>query len=142
MTDKSVPHRRRTDDRGTRSYFVHQRRSGLVGWFHRHRALIAYLILVLAIIWSLNSVRNEGIERRNDIAQATHQTLLASCERGNDTRRLLRDIISENFPALKRALRDHQISQVQYDRSLAANKLAVRKLHDVDCQESLTKISP
>lgn len=112
----------------------------MVGFFHRNRPVIAYLLLVAALIWSLNSIRAEGVHRREEIAKVTNQTLLASCNRGNDTRKLLRGIIRANLPTLKQALNDGTINQVQYERALAANRAAIVKLHDVDCQKSLRSL--
>lgn len=114
--------------------------TGFRGWLRRHAYVISYLLLAAAFAYSINGVRNEGVQRRTEIITATQQVIKDSCNRGNDTRELLRSLITDGQGQLKLYLKDGVLNQVQYDRAIAANANAVKKLADVDCDKAIDRV--
>lgn len=114
--------------------------TGVRGWLRRHSYVISYLILAAAFAYSINSVRAEGAQRRTEIVNATQQVIKDSCNRGNDTRQLLRGLITDGQGQLKLYLKDGVLTQAQYDRAIAANANAAKKLADVDCDKAIQRV--
>lgn len=138
--NQDTEHKREADP-GTGAR-LHRRSTdtGVRGWLRRHSYVISYLILAAAFAYSINSVRNEGVDRRTEIVNATQKVILDSCERGNDTRGLLRDLILEGQGQLKLYLKDGVLTQAQYSRAIAANENAAKKLADVDCAKAVATV--
>lgn len=141
MMNQHTEHKR-AEDPGPEAR-VHRRATdtGVRGWIHRNLGWVSYLILVLAIAFSLNNVRNESAQRRTEIVQATQNVIYDSCERGNDTRALLRDLVREGNKNSKKYLEEGLLTKAQYKRAIALNADAVRKLADVDCKASVKTVA-
>jgi hypothetical protein len=138
MTTDDTFHQREEDHLPRR----HRRRTdtGIRGWIWRNLGVVSYLILVAAIAFSMNSIQNESEDRRADIVHATQEVIHDSCERGNDTRRLLRGLIREGQTVNKKYLEEGLLTRAQYDRAIATNNEAIKKLHDIDCASAVKQV--
>lgn len=139
MTDDTTTHQRDDDE----TVQVHRRHTdgGIRGFIGRNLNWMAYIILTAAIIFALNSVRNESIERREDIIVATQKVIQDSCERGNGTRVILRELILASQPQLDNYLKEGLLTQEQFNRAVKANKAAAAKLPAVDCSAAINQVS-
>lgn len=140
MTDP-VEHQREDDPNNLVRLHRRETDTGVRGWIRRNLSWMAYIILALAIAYSLNDVRSEASQRRTEIVQATQKVIYDSCVRGNDTRALLRSLITDGQSQLKLYLKDGVLTQEQYDRAIAANKAAATKLSDVDCKAAVSTVA-
>lgn len=135
----ATPHKRGTDNHAR----LHTRRTdtGVRGWLTRNLGWLSYLLLALAIAYSLNTVRMEGSERRNEIIAATQRVIRDSCERGNSQRIILRDLISQGNTTARQYRDEGLLTQAQYERAVENNREAVARLKDVDCEKAVSRVS-
>ena len=140
MTNQDTEHSREHDTDRETSFHRRSTDTGVRGWFLRNLNWIAYLLLAAAIAFSISNVRNEGAQRRTEIVTATQKTIKDSCVRGNATRALLRDLVRSGQGQLKLYLKDGVITEAQYERAIASNNDAIKKLADVDCDKAIQAV--
>ena len=140
MNENQVEHKRDID---SQAVYTHRRRTdtGIRGWFNRNLPLIGYVILVAAIIFSIASVRNEGKDRRIDLAANARSVVLDGCKRDNETRSTLRDMILDGVETSLRFEREGLFTHVQAQRSIADTRTAAAKLPPIDCEAQARKIT-
>ncbi len=110
-------------------------------WWDRYRGVIGYLVLTAAVAYAIAGVQAQGKERRQNLADSARTVVIDGCERDNATRSALRQIIVRGDRELKAYVKEGTITKAQADRARSANRSALRKLKDVDCQSEAEKLS-
>lgn len=106
-------------------------------WGHfvdrRHLPVIGYLILAGFTGYAFQQEREHSNQNREAIAQQTHNTLVAGCERQNELRTTLRGLIARGIPQTRQYVKDGTLTPAQGDRAIAQSKTAIYTLRSTDC---------
>lgn len=88
--------------------------------------IAAYLLLVAALAWGIQTEHDHNADQRQAIAAATRQQFIAGCERGNALRIVLVGILEESRPQIAQAVKRGQITPaeakayyIRLDRNIA-----------------------
>jgi len=112
-----------------------------VGWSYaihhfyqrRHLPLVAYLILVGFTGYAFAQEREHSNQNRADLAAQTRTVLLRGCERQNDLRKALVDILKQNDKSIDQYVKDGTITPAQGQRARAQTQKALIKIRPTDC---------
>lgn len=99
------------------------------------KPLIGYIVLALAIVWALGSVRSEGIHRREDLRDSAKTVIVQSCQRDNQTRKILRGLIASGIPQTKKLVKEGTLTKAQGARQIRLSNHAIKKLPPLDCKK-------
>lgn len=133
-TEELELHKRADDPAQTQ--FAHQRRTddtrgpGGINW----PQLLGYVFLVAAIAYTINNVRDEGIQRRAELARSARVVVIDGCKRDNTTRATLRKLILDSKSQLKQYEKEGLLNANQVARAIKDNEKAAAELPPVDCQ--------
>lgn len=120
------------------NHFIHERRQygtkvAIRRFFHRRLSFFAFLILALAVAYSLASIRNEGITRRHELANAGAQAAYQTCQQINLLRQDLRGILIRSEVQTKLAIKNGVIPRSEAKTYLTATRKDIKQLHKRDC---------
>ena len=110
-------------------------------WWDRHKGILGYLLLAAAMTYSVSEVATEAGEDRKALADSARVVVIDGCNRDNDTRKALRQIIEANEAELDKYVKEGTITKAQADRAREANEKAQALLKDIDCQAAADKIN-
>lgn len=96
--------------------------------------LVGYIVLAVFVAYAIGAVRDQGSNGRNDLAGAAKAVIVDSCQRDNNTRAVLRNLMTQNIPQTKKFVAEGTLTQAQADRTIKATEDAVRNLPNTNCK--------
>lgn len=131
-------------------------------WDTVRKPWVAQIALAAAVAWSIANEHTDAQDGRDavsaqataqskavaalaaqqsaEVAASTKRTLVGSCTHGNDLRTVLRGLIAQEIPAVKRAVKKGQITPSDGQRDLHQVKLDLEKVKNVNCTATYAKI--
>lgn len=106
-----------------------------MNFIRRYKAIIAYVFLVAAIAFSIQQSSAHSEQSRKDLAIQTRAVLLAACERNNELRKTLQEIIAQGAAQIEQYVKDGTLTQEQADRAIAQQRDAYNKVAPIDCKK-------
>lgn len=110
-------------------------------FIQRNLGVVGFIILALAVIFALGEVRGEGKERRESLAASARLVVIEGCNRDNDTRRILREIINDGAAELDQYVKEGLITPAQAERARKQNQRAIKALGNTDCKAAASVIN-
>lgn len=112
-------------------------RTAFAHFYHRrHLPTLAYVLLAVAIAFTIARVSDAQTNARSDLRTAAVEVVRSACERDNETREVLRGLLAENFAASKQYVKEGLLTQAQADRSDKLTREGIKKLSKTDCEAS------
>jgi hypothetical protein len=109
----------------------------------RHRLPIAgYLVLAIATGFTFAAERQHASQQRTDLAAHTRATLIKGCNRNNDLRATIQDLILSSIPQTEQYVKDGTLTQAQADRAIAQSKIAAKKVAPINCNKLYPVLKP
>lgn len=99
----------------------------------RHVPVVAYLFLAGFTGYAFQVERTHSNENRVELAQQTRIVLIRGCERQNDLRRALADILHQSLKSVDQYVKDGTLTPEQAERSKAQTREALLKIKPTDC---------
>lgn len=108
--------------------------------WHRWSRTAAYLLVAGMSIVALQVGLSNASESREALADSARTVVIDGCERDNDTRAIIRQIIQSGKDDIEAYVKEGVLTREQADRALKANDQAIKKLPDADCEAAAAQI--
>lgn len=105
----------------------------VVTFVRRRLPLIGYLILAGFVIYAFSVERSHSNQNRRELANQTRTVLIQNCERQNQLRGTLREIVRQSIPQIEQYVKDGTLTRKQADTAIAQTKHTVSVLSNTDC---------
>jgi hypothetical protein len=104
-------------------------------FIRRYRGALAYALLAGAIAFSIVQSNNHSEDARRALAIQTRSTLIAGCNRNNELRKTLQDLIGASAAQIEGYIKDGTLSEAQGAKALANSRAAFKKVAPIDCNK-------
>lgn len=104
--------------------------------------LLAFLLLACFTGYSFKLERTHSDQNRAQAQQIVYTTLIAGCERNNELRKTLHDLVLGGIATTQKYVKEGTLTPIQGQRAIQGTKDAAKKLESVDCNGLYGKIRP